>query len=404
MSEETIDLRYDLYSLPTAQHKAGLAGLCVLHDTLRRRKVGPLPEIVFPEEGIVRLSLTNATLETLFNDLYDAAYKETPRRKQLKDKNKNELKCLREEIRKEPDPKTGKEKEVTFYIYEDVVPKCAFLDSLQVSEPWLKLWRDALWNTLRGKPTTRTPYNERADGKPVNEVAKTWKSLQKYQKKPLATEEIASSIYIGAQAINAEKVPFVGRIDENLLLHFWQVVMRIFVPEIINNEGKADFKGYVLAIPEVCDVEGFLEDFSLMVSQLKTDLKGYRPAESVISVPQEGALEYIAALVRNKAQDGNLAYNISSVEVVHLEKRSNNITMLSSSRLPVDDAVRGKYESIRSGHYRHPLFKLQIILLDGKDWYSGFDRAFSSHDKDWFLGFKTWFPIDVRSHFKLMNQ
>lgn len=401
MSEETIDLRYDLYSLPTAQHKAGLAGLCVLLKTLKRRKIGPLPEIAFPEEGIVTLSISKATLETIFNDLYDAAWEETESKSKWADATP-----LREEVRLIVDQATGKTKNVKYFIYNRIVPKGAFLDALQASEPWLKLWRDALWNTLRGKPTTRTPYNERADGKPVNEVDKTWKSLQKYQKKPLATEEIASSIYIGAQAINAEKVPFVGRIDENLLLHFWQVVMRIFVPEIINNEGKAEFKGYVLAIPEVCDIEGFLEDFSLMVSQLKADLKGYRPAESIISVPQEGALEYIAALVRNKAQDGNLAYNISSVEVVHLEKRGNNITMLSSSRLPVDDAVRGKYESIRSGHYRHPLFKLQIIrnLLDGKDWYSGFDRAFSSHDKDWFLGFKTWFPIDVRSHFKLMNQ
>ena len=401
MSEETIDLCYDLYSLPTAQHKAGLAGLCVLLKTLKRRKIGPLPEIAFPEEGIVTLSISKVTLETIFNDLYDAAWEETESKSKWPDATP-----LREEVRPIVDQATGKTKNVKYFIYNRVVPKGAFLDALQASEPWLKLWRDALWNTLRGKPTTRTPYNERADGKPVYEVDKTWKSLQKYQRKPLATEEIASSIYIGAQAINAEKVPFVGRIDENLLLHFWQVVMRIFVPEIINNEGKAEFKGYVLAIPEVCDVEGFLEDFSLMVSQLKTDLKGYRPAESVISVPQEGALEYIAALVRNKAQDGNLAYNISSVEVVHLEKRGNNITMLSSSRLPVDDAVRGKYESIRSGHYRHPLFKLQMIrnLLDGKDWYSGFDRVFSSRDKDWFLGFKTWFPIDVSSHFKLMNQ
>lgn len=406
MSEERIDLRYDLYSLPTAQHKAGLAGLCILHKTLKKRKIEPLPEIAISDDGIVTVSLTKASMETLFNDLYDAAYEETAQKTKRKDKNKNEIPYLREEKRKEADPKSGKDKEVSYFIYKDVVPKGAFLEALQTSEPWLKLWRDAVWNTLRGKPTTRTPYNERAAGAPVNEVEKTWKNLRKYVKTPLITEDIASSIYVGAQAVNAEKVPFVGRIDESFLLHFWQVVMRIFVPEVINNEGKAEYKGYVLAIPEVCDLDGFVDEYSHMMFELKPDIKGYRPAEAIVSVPQEGALEYISALVRNKALDGNIAYNISSVEIVHLEKRGNNIDMLLSSRLPVDDAVRIEYESIRRGKYFHPLFKLQLIrnLLDGKEWYSGFDKLFSPRDEDWFVGFKSWFPIDVKNHFKLVNQ
>jgi len=189
---------------------------------------------------------------------------------------------------------------------------------------------------LRGKPTTRNPYNERAAGKSVKEVEKTWESLKKHVKNPLATQDIASTIYIGAQDANAEKIPFMGRIDENFLLHFWQVVIRVFVPEIwkiddknkSNKAGKSDFKGYVLAIPDVCDLEGFVDEFTHMMFRLKPDIKGYRPAEAVISVPQEGALEYIAALARNKALNGAIAYNVSSVEIVHLEKRKNNINML----------------------------------------------------------------------------
>jgi len=267
---------------------------------------------------------------------------------------------------------------------------------------------------LRGKPTTRNPYNERAAGKSVKEVEKTWESLKKHVKNPLATQDIASTIYIGAQDANAEKIPFMGRIDENFLLHFWQVVIRVFVPEIwkiddknkSNKAGKSDFKGYVLAIPDVCDLEGFVDEFTHMMFRLKPDIKGYRPAEAVISVPQEGALEYIAALARNKALNGAIAYNVSSVEIVHLEKRKNNINMLLSSRVPVDDTVRLEYESIRRGNYFHPLFKLQLIrnLLDGKEWYSCFDRLFSLHDSDWFLGSKSWFPIDAKKHFKLVNQ
>jgi len=105
MSEERVDLRYDLYSLPTAQHKAGLAGLCVLYETLKKRKIEPLPEIVVTEEEIVTVSLTKASLETLFNDLYDATYEETAQSKKRKDKHNNEIPCLREEKRKETDSK-----------------------------------------------------------------------------------------------------------------------------------------------------------------------------------------------------------------------------------------------------------------------------------------------------------
>jgi len=405
MAEATVTLKYDLYSLPTAQHKAGLAGLCVLIETLKQRKITPLPVVDWDDEGSVTVLLTKETLATLFNDLYDAGWDEVASKQKRKDKNKVEIKPLRDEKRKEVDQKTGKEKDVTYYIYEDVVPKAAFLETLGAPEVWLKLWRDSIWRTLRGVPLTRTPYNERAEGKPVNELEKVWKGLLKLAKTPFAVGEVASSLFVGAQAVNAEKVPFVGRIDENFLLHFWQIVMRVFVPETIKVDGKREFVGYVLAIPEVCDLEGFVEEFCSMTAQLKHELAGYRPVESVISVPQEGALEYIAALVRSKAHAGAIAYNIASVEIYHLNKQGNNIVTLVSGRLPVDDLIRKSYEVIR-GQYRHPLFRMQMIrnLLDGRDWYSGFDRLMSPHDREWFIGGKSWFPNDVRHHFKIQNQ
>jgi CRISPR-associated protein Cmx8 len=405
MPETVIELTYDLYSLPTAQHKAGLAGLCILRNTLERRKIGPLPGVTFPEVGIVKILLSRPAIEVLFNDLYDAAWEEVAWKKKRKDKSKQEKAWLREETKTEQNPKTGKPKTVTYYIYQDVIPKAAFLDCLQIPEPWIKLWQNAIWSTLRGRPLSRTPFNERAEGKTVNEVTKTWKSLQKFLKDPSRTEDIASSLYVGAQAVNGEKVPFVGRVDENLLLHFWPVVMRVFVPEVINNEGKAEFKGFVLAIPEVSNAEGFIDEFELMVANLKPDLRGYRPSEAVISVPQEGALEYMYSLVRAKAQLGDISYNISSVEVVQMERRGDNISILSSSRVPVNNVTLEKYEAIRRSYY-HPLFKTQLIrnLLEGNEWYAGFDRLLSTCDRDWSIGVKTWFPRDVRKHFDLVNR
>lgn len=400
MAEPTVTLKYDLYSLPTAQHKAGLAGLCVLLETLKQRRVTPLPDVVADDEGTVTVTLTKETLGVLFNDLYDAGWEETESKSKWADSTP-----LREEVRETVNPVTGKTKKEKVFIYNRVVPKASFLEVIGLQEPWLKLWRDTLWSTLRGKPTTRIPYNERAGGKVVNEVEKVWKGLLKLAKAPHATSEVASSLFVGAQAVNAEKVPFVGRLDENFLLHFWQVVMRVFVPETMKVDGKREFVGYVLTIPEVCDLEGFVEEFRDMSAQLKPDLAGYRPAESVVSVPQEGALEYIAALIRSKAQAGAVAYNIASVELYHLNKQGNNVVTLMSGRLPVDDLTRKKYEVIR-GQYRHPLFRMQMIsnLLDNREWYSGFDRLMSPRDKEWFIGSKSWFPNDVRRHFTIDSQ
>ena len=66
MAEPIVTLKYDLYSLPTAQHKAGLAGLCVLMETLKRRRIAPLPAMNIDDEGMVTVSLTKETLATLF--------------------------------------------------------------------------------------------------------------------------------------------------------------------------------------------------------------------------------------------------------------------------------------------------------------------------------------------------
>ena len=60
---------------------------------------------------------------------------------------------------------------------------------------------------------------------------------------------------LGAQAVNAEAVPFSGRVDHNLLLHFWQLVVLTFVPQVVNKkDAKTERIGYVLTIPDVADL------------------------------------------------------------------------------------------------------------------------------------------------------
>ena len=40
-----LTLSYSLFDLPSAQHKAGLAGLLLLIDSLRQRGADPLPDM-----------------------------------------------------------------------------------------------------------------------------------------------------------------------------------------------------------------------------------------------------------------------------------------------------------------------------------------------------------------------
>lgn len=400
-TEKSVELTYDLFSLPTAQHKAGLAGVWLLCESMRRRKLTPLPGIALSADGTVRLTLTEQTLRALFDDLYDAAWEEVESRRKRKDRQKNELPPLREETRTEPNRKTGKEKEIRLFIYRDIVPKAAFLSAFDMPDLWVQLWRRAVWATLRGKPLSRTPYNERANHKPLNEAKKTWASLLKFDraraKGELVVDEVASSLFLGAQAENAEKVPFCGRVDENFLLHFWPAVMRVYVPEVIDNEGASANRGYVIAIPEVTDIEGFVEEYKAMLATLKEDMRRFLPADSIISVPQEGALEYMLTIAKSRAEKGDIAYSLAAVEVIHLEKRGDNVHMLSAGRVPLSSSVLESYEAIR-GKFRHPQFKSQIILnlLRGREWYHGFDTIFLKGDKERFIGNRTAFSRDVR--------
>ena len=249
MDKTGITLTLDLVTLPTAQHRAGLAGFLVLVESMKHRRLGPLPEINEKSDGRYEVLLSRKSLKALFNELYGAGLDEISLNSRRSEKPKR--------VEKKVDGKTGKVKKV--YIYDRTVPKASFLEAYSLPKPWLKLWRDAMWSTLRGIPQTRIPYENRCERKDVQEANKLWGELclfaQGLLKGKLRSLEIPSSLFLGAQAKSAEQVPFVGRVDECFLLHFWSVVMGVYVPETIDTDGQTGFKGYVLAIPEVTDIK-----------------------------------------------------------------------------------------------------------------------------------------------------
>ena len=280
MALETLELSFDVCDLPTAQHRAGLAGLLVLTESLRRRKMKPLPVIRTGEEGRIAVRLTQESLQVLLDDLYDASWEQRSSSKKPLGKSLRKVRTVRVK------PKKKGAAQGTMYTFETIAPKVAFLKTLGMPEPWLKLWREAIWGTLRGIPMTRNPYEQRLADTPVVEASVIWGELLKRQQGidqgQHRTVKLSSSLFLGAQAVSAERVPFQDRADHALLLHFWPVVMGIYVPEIIDRKGQTRFVGYVFAVPDVEDPESFSPSFLDSLGQLGADPAGYRPRDGAL--------------------------------------------------------------------------------------------------------------------------
>lgn len=396
MPTDALDLVYDLNELPTAQHRAGLAGLYVVADAMRRRGLMGVPMVALRGPRQLLLTLTPDSLVALFNDLYDATIEEARQTAARKDRGQV-IPPLRVETEDRTDRPTGKTSRRNVYVYPQVVPKAPFLQDLGMPPIWLKLWRDLVWSTLRGIPTTRRPYEDQAAGRDVREAQVVWAELKRQQAlqrrgKPF-TAEVSSTVFIGAQAFNAEGVRFVGRPDQNLLLHFWPVVMGVGEAwQIALEGGKINESpvGYVLAVPDVVDLEGFTVDFTRAVAQLDPKPHAYRPRLAVLSLPEEGGLVYLRQLTQlaaTRALRGDVRYSVAGTEVYHMVKKGNNVRLLAANSVPARPDLLDRYEAIRERTH-NLLFRAQVIrnLLAERPWYAGFNRVFAVHSADLFVG------------------
>ncbi len=409
---ESITLTYDLFELPSAQHKAGLAGLLILIESLKAREQGPLPEIEINGSRSVTIKLTQESLGVLLDDVYDARWVEKQSLKKWKGKTPKRI----DEIdHPQSDGKIKKEKR---FIYDDFDPSgntFAFWVQNGQKSPWLKLWRDMLWSVLRAQPATRGEFKKRANQQPVDTTKKLWDSLVKAQKEhrkgKFKVDSIAGSLFVGAQDANAERVSFVGQIEHNLLLHFWQFSSPVFVPQIVDlKSGQREYAGYLLVIPEVAELRRYVEDMIGYWKRLEPDVSGYRPRDALIDLPEEGGLEFLYHLARMRAGQLEVAYDVTAVELYHLKKQGNNVRMLAAERLLPNDRVLAEYESIR-GVRANPYYKRLRIrnLLDGNPWHCGADAFFAHYPWKYFI--KTdnsprlpFFGNDVKRYFTRLEQ
>jgi CRISPR-associated protein Cmx8 len=408
---DILELGYNLAELPSSQHRAGLAGLVLMVKWLARDKSRKgVCELTRLDKRGVTLRVDLAGLRELFNEIYAASKEEQARDSVLKNKNKEIVPPLREEKITIIDPKTGKSKEKTVYIYPVVVPRGAFIaaydpTAIDGDGIWVKLWRDMIWGILRGVPKTRRPFEERSESEFTEDADKVWQDLQRPAD---YTVDLPSTYFIGAQASNAENVPFKDRARFQLLLHFWAFVSQVYVPARLVYDNKAkktktEFAGFAITIPDVANLEDFCDELPAVLKNNRgTELAGYRPRESVIDIAAEGALDLMNKLNQRlavAAGSQSVSDLLLGVDVVHLEKQGNNIRLWGAARIDPTQSMINEYARVK-GLFRDSLFRRQRLLnvLNEREWFSGFGSLLSTSDSEQTIGSR-FFRSDARTAF-----
>lgn len=418
---DVLELDYNLTELPSSQHRAGLAGLVLMVRWIERDKSRKgTSEITRLDEHGTTLRIDQVGLQELFDEIYAASNEEQEEPKLRKNKVGEVILPIREETRQETD-KAGKIKEKKYYIYPVTIPRGAFLVAYDPSAKdgdgvWINLWRNMIWGILRGVPATRGPFEERAKGPFTKDADKVWQDLQRATD---YTVDLPSTYFIGAQASNAENVPFKDRARSQFLLHFWAFVAQVYVPATLvydrkKKEGKPNDVGYAVTIPDIANLVDFCDELPKVLQRDRSaaahNYFRSRPNESVIDLAAEGALDLMNKLnQRLAAEAGNQSVSdlLLGVDVVHLEKQGNNIRLWGTARIDATRSMIDEYARVK-GMFRYALFRRQRLLnmLNEREWFSGFGSLLSTTDSEQTFGSR-FFRADVRTAFKdsiLSNQ
>ncbi|HEX2688324.1 MAG TPA: type I-MYXAN CRISPR-associated protein Cmx8 [Kofleriaceae bacterium] len=370
MPEGPISVRWNLDELPSSQHRAGLGGLALCVGYLQRTpdRAG-VCEIEALDPGGLTLQVDRAGMQRLFDDIYAASREAHARGKPLRHAgSRGELPA-----RRRAEGETG-----TIDVYDRTVPRGGLIeqwDAAPAGAPrlWLKLWRDMIWTILRGVPATREPYDRRAHARPASDGAEAWDALAH---RPLDSVALSSTYYLGAQATTAENVAFRDVARNWVLLHFWPFVVAIYVPAVVDREGRRGFAGYALAIPEIVDLEGFVSDWPAVARGRGTEPMGYRPRDAVVDLAAEASLDLARrALAVADRRAGSAARSpwLDAVDTYHVEKAGNSVRIRSMRRVDLHRGCIEAYARVRNA-YGSATFRRQRIrnLLEGCAWWGGF--------------------------------
>ena len=399
---EVIDVSWDLSELPSSQHRAGLAGLVMMAEFWRGwpSKKGVCSVVRCDHKGAT-LHVDSVGLQSLFDLTYAATTEEVLTKQAWAN---TEPKRTTTVVVRSEGKKGVVEKEENRFVYDVVVPAGLLLQELEVGgeheRPWLKLWRDFVWGVLRGIPATRGPYKERAEGIQSDDGEKTFSTLAS---EPKSDAPLSSSLYLGAQDSNAEGVGFQDVAQQQVLLHFWTFVTRIYIPSALDKDGKSQFSGFALAIPDVADLRAFVDDVRHDIKSRGSKLAGFRPAEAVIDLAAEAGVDVLARLEKRlESVEGGRDVNdlVVGVDVIHCEKEGNNIRTRSVLRIDPKLDLQDEYRRVK-GQYWSPIFRRRRIanVLAGAPWWTGFARTVETTRFDHIFDDKKFFCRDAREAF-----
>jgi CRISPR-associated protein Cmx8 len=411
-----IELDYKLAELPSAQHRAGLAGLVLMIRELRQQpwffeRENPVIEFLKISEYSATLKVNLEGLKALFDLTYKASKEERATETKIKKYDRIE--------EKEVQDQKGKTKLKKHYIYSVVVPNGAFLPIWDKSSDeedkglWIKLWRDMLWNIIRGVPATRNSFNNRCEKQNYSEDAeKLWQEL----KNPDKQVGQSGNYFLGAMASNADNIPTKDLVKYQFLLHFWVFVAQVYCPMTLDKDGKREFSGYAIAVPDIANLVDFCDEFQGVLEARDSQKFGYLPREAVIDIPEEGALDLLRLLqqrISRKTGSQTLEDLILGVELIHAEKVGNNIKIRSISYVEPIISQVDRYTEIQNAYWcpwfrkqrllnllnSQPESNLPNALLNEIPGWIGFDAVLSRIPRKWLLD--PYFSHDARELFNI---
>lgn len=311
--------------LPSAQHRAGLAGLVLLVQWLGQRsnRAGICKITKLDQYGAI-FEIDREGMRSLFNELFAASWQ--PREKE-----------------------EGK---------RDAVPTGAFLaefDPSGTEKNWLSLWQELVVRILRNKSRNRLPFVARAEGQETKEAENYWEKLIAN-----STEEISGTYLLGARAKNAELTPFLTTARLKFLLHFWPLV--IWVNRLMRL-GK-DKTSYFIAIPDVFDLKLFCKTFPKLFRQQGTEKTGAKiPKASLVSVPAGVSLEALYVIDEISplySAHTSLRQAILGIEIYQAIRTKHDIVIQNFKRVTTEHTrrdCRNLYEQYLEDFYSMPTKK-----------------------------------------------
>ena len=419
-SDQSVLVPWSLPDLPTAQHKAGLAGLFVYVRKMPEFiQNAPFPDIESVSSVKLSIRFTQASLKTLMDSVYagEKHLVESETKWSRRKPDKEETVAVEE---------NGQPKQAKIFLYELVRPKAelvAYWMGGDSENSWVNLWREAVRGVLRAgggmekvyefTPKQDSPTERSGDLKVL------WHGLVAAAKNRRGgVKTVPTSMFIGAEEKSAERVDFKGEVRHNLLLHFWPFVSPVFVPSTLQREKgqwKRKDRGFVMAVPEVGNLPEFASVINVhwrRVGNTADDGSGYRPRQARIDTAVEGGMAFLYSLAIDQLEnmdDGEFFDAVPQVELYHLEKRENSVRMLAAESVRLSAGTLRKFDRIRSRPHLNVLFKRLLLrnLLDGLPWYArAADTLFNRFPVDLFISsakspeFARNFGLSAREQFR----